>query len=134
MRFSLLALVVPLATARITTEAEHRCLALNNVCIEPGACITEAAHHAYRNNVEIWDVDRNITRLPPACELWIDIVTNNATGKRVQAVVWMPEDWNGRLLAFGQGGIGLVGEDPRAQFVLVRSRTATLISRQSKLP
>lgn len=121
IRLSLLALALPLVTARVLPEVEKRCLSLNEVCIEPGASIVSASYNAYRNNVDIWDIDLNITRLPPSCQLQVDIVTNENTGKRVCARVWLPEDWNRRLLAFGQGGIGLVGHESSESFVLFGS-------------
>jgi feruloyl esterase len=34
------------------------------------------------------------------------IVTNPSTGKTANAEVWLPEDWNGRFLAVGNGGFG----------------------------
>jgi hypothetical protein len=87
----LLCFTVWLAAARIITATKERCLALEDTCIEPGAYITRAVHRAYYNDSDIWnnDVDRNIniTLLPPACELWINIVTNDATGKEVRVVV-----------------------------------------------
>ncbi|KAJ9117539.1 hypothetical protein QFC22_004389 [Naganishia vaughanmartiniae] len=44
------------------------------------------------------------TGLPAFCRLKFDVLTNPATGKTAGAELWLPDDWNSRMLAFGGGG------------------------------
>lgn len=44
------------------------------------------------------------TELPAFCRLKLNVLTNPATGKTASSELWLPDDWNTRMLAFGGGG------------------------------
>ena len=44
------------------------------------------------------------TDLPAFCRLTFNVLTNPVTGKTAGAELWLPDDWNTRMLAFGGGG------------------------------
>ncbi|KAJ9118883.1 hypothetical protein QFC24_006082 [Naganishia onofrii] len=48
----------------------------------------------------------NTTALPAFCRLVLRIVTNPGNGKDAGAELWLPDEWNERLLGFGNGGWG----------------------------
>ncbi|GHJ85204.1 hypothetical protein NliqN6_1606 [Naganishia liquefaciens] len=45
------------------------------------------------------------TKLPAFCRLALTITTNTTSGNQALTEVWMPDDWNARLLGFGNGGL-----------------------------
>lgn len=55
----------------------------------------------------------NTTALPAFCRLVLSIITNPVTGKSAGAELWLPDQWNERLLGFGNGGWGGGGESER---------------------
>ncbi|KAJ9098119.1 hypothetical protein QFC21_004448 [Naganishia friedmannii] len=61
------------------------------------------------------------TDLPAFCRLKFDVLTNPMTGKTAGVELWLPDDWNTRMLAFGGGGwsggvpFGPMGVDGVAQ-------------------
>lgn len=42
--------------------------------------------------------------LPSFCRIELKITTNTTANSTALAEVWLPEDWNGRFLAIGNGG------------------------------
>jgi hypothetical protein len=64
----------------------------------------------------------NTTALPGFCRLVLRIVTNPGKGKDAGAELWLPDEWNERLLGFGNGGWGGGGEYEWA-FILAFSKT-----------
>jgi hypothetical protein len=44
------------------------------------------------------------TNLPAFCRLIFNVLTNPVTGKTAGAELWLPDDWNTRMLAFEGGG------------------------------
>ncbi|EIN04104.1 tannase and feruloyl esterase [Punctularia strigosozonata HHB-11173 SS5] len=76
--------------------------------IDPGVAETTADNEFYeaggRVHIENPSSSINSTHLPAFCRVQIKVVTNPATNKTANAEVWLPEDWNGRFLAVGNGG------------------------------
>jgi feruloyl esterase len=44
------------------------------------------------------------TELPAFCRFKFNVVTNPTTGKTAGSELWLPDDWNSRMLGFGGGG------------------------------
>lgn len=50
------------------------------------------------------------TELPAFCRLKFNVLTNPETGKTAGSELWLRDDWNTRMLAFGGGGWSGGGE------------------------
>ncbi|KAI0819411.1 feruloyl esterase-like protein [Trametes gibbosa] len=48
----------------------------------------------------------NTTDLPAFCRVELKITTNATAGSFANTEVWLPDDWNGRTLTIGNGGLG----------------------------
>ncbi|KAH9948591.1 hypothetical protein B0H21DRAFT_733182 [Amylocystis lapponica] len=46
----------------------------------------------------------NADHLPAFCRVQLMIVTNTTAKSYCNTEVWLPDDWNGRFLTFGNGG------------------------------
>ncbi|KAI0349703.1 feruloyl esterase-like protein [Trametes cingulata] len=48
----------------------------------------------------------NVTDLPAFCRVELRVTTNATAGSFAITEVWLPDDWNGRMLTIGNGGFG----------------------------
>ena len=47
----------------------------------------------------------NATNLPAFCRVQLVLTTNMTAGSTALTELWLPDDWNGRLLTVGNGGM-----------------------------
>ena len=45
------------------------------------------------------------TDLPAFCRVVLTVTTNVTAGSTAQTEVWLPDNWNGRFLGLGNGGV-----------------------------
>ena len=50
------------------------------------------------------------TDLPAFCRIQLVVTTNSTANSSAQAEVWLPQQWNDRLLMVGNGGFGGGGQ------------------------
>jgi feruloyl esterase len=55
------------------------------------------------NTTSFWS-PLSTSDLPAFCIFKFNVLTNPATGKTAGSELWLPDDWNSRMLAFGGGG------------------------------
>lgn len=55
------------------------------------------------NTTSFWS-PLTTSELPAFCRFRFEVLTNPATGKTAGSELWLPDDWNSRMLAFGGGG------------------------------
>lgn len=55
------------------------------------------------NTTSFWS-PLTTSNLPAFCRFKFNVLTNPATGKTAGSELWLPDDWNTRMLAFGGGG------------------------------
>ena len=63
----------------------------------------------------------NESTLPAFCRVQLTITTNVTAKSTALAEVWLPDDWNGRMLTIGNGGISGGGEWSFALLVVMAS-------------
>ena len=67
----------------------------------------EAGEHVNISNL-FQAIDTDI--LPELCRIQVNITTNATADSIAAAEVWLPSDWNGRILAIGNGALAGGGE------------------------
>lgn len=79
-----------------------------------GVAFSVATHFAANTRVNISNVYSSIdeTNLPAFCRVELVITTNATAGTTALAEVWLPDDWNGRVLTVGNGGLAGGGTPP----------------------
>jgi feruloyl esterase len=77
----------------------------------PGVTINLVEHHKEGTIITLPDVvpscrgpNLNVTITNDLCRVVMEVSTSNSSSIRVEA--WLPDDWNERFLATGNGGIG----------------------------
>ncbi|KAI0649165.1 feruloyl esterase-like protein [Trametes meyenii] len=72
-----------------------------------GAALTGVTHYAAQSPVNISNVYSSIdvSNLPAFCRVELVITTNATAGSTALTEVWLPDDWNGRVLTVGNGGL-----------------------------
>lgn len=102
---------LPACTAlSIDIRHQERCQSMNQVCIDNETSVLNATHHGPNAYIDVsLRYYSNITGLHAFCRLRLETTTDNVTGKRAQAGLWLSDRWNGRLLALGQDEFGPLG-------------------------
>ncbi|KAI0631071.1 tannase and feruloyl esterase-domain-containing protein [Trametes polyzona] len=74
----------------------------------PDVSVTAATYFPAHARVDITNVfsSINTTDLPAFCRVELRITTNATAGSFAITEVWLPDDWNGRVLTIGNGGLG----------------------------
>ncbi len=74
----------------------------------PNVALTAATYFPAHARVDITNVfsSINTTDLPAFCRVELKITTNATAGSFANTEVWLPDDWNGRSLTVGNGGLG----------------------------
>ncbi|KAI0635862.1 feruloyl esterase-like protein [Trametes polyzona] len=89
-----------------TTDLRSACLSFSP---RPHADIsfTAATHYAANTHVNVSNVYSSIdvSNLPSFCRVELVVTTNATAGSTALAEVWLPDDWNGRVLTVGNGGL-----------------------------
>lgn len=87
--------------------------AANTFAFDPrivNAVVTNAIFHEANTTVQITNLfsSINVDDLPAFCQVQVLITTNATAKSTAHTEVWLPisEDWNGRYVAFGNGGFG----------------------------
>ncbi|CDO74946.1 hypothetical protein BN946_scf184945.g18 [Trametes cinnabarina] len=71
------------------------------------ASFSNATHYATNTRVNISNAYSSIdvSHLPAFCRVELVITTNATAGSTALTEVWLPDDWNGRVLTVGNGGL-----------------------------
>ncbi|KAI9063782.1 feruloyl esterase-like protein [Trametes sanguinea] len=74
----------------------------------PGVSLTAATYFPANARVDISNVfsSINASDLPAFCRVELVVVTNATAGSFANTEVWLPDDWNGRIVTIGNGGFG----------------------------
>ncbi|KAI0642639.1 feruloyl esterase-like protein [Trametes meyenii] len=74
----------------------------------PGVAVVATTHFAAHARVDISNIfsSINATDLPAFCRVELVVTTNATGGSFANTEVWLPDDWNGRVLTIGNGGFG----------------------------
>ncbi|OJT07481.1 Feruloyl esterase C [Trametes pubescens] len=74
----------------------------------PDVTLTAATYFPANARVDITNLYSfiNTTGLPAFCRVELKITTNATAGSFANTEVWLPDDWNGRTLTIGNGGVG----------------------------
>ena len=56
----------------------------------------------------------DVSNLPAFCRVELTITTNTTAGSFALTEVWLPDDWNGRVLTVGNGGLAGGGTSHRS--------------------
>ncbi|KAI0631073.1 feruloyl esterase-like protein [Trametes polyzona] len=74
----------------------------------PDVFLTAATYFPAHARVDITNLfsSINTTDLPAFCRVELKITTNATAGSFAITEVWLPDDWNGRVLTIGNGGFG----------------------------
>ena len=69
--------------------------------------LTGTTHYAANTLVNISNAysSINVDNLPAFCRVELTITTNVTAGSFALTEVWLPDDWNGRVLTVGNGGL-----------------------------
>ncbi|KIP02131.1 hypothetical protein PHLGIDRAFT_309422 [Phlebiopsis gigantea 11061_1 CR5-6] len=72
-----------------------------------GVLLNGTTHYPANTTVAITTPQSSInaTDLPAFCRLELVVTTNATAGSTALTEVWLPDDWNGRLLTVGNGGL-----------------------------
>ena len=81
----------------------------------PDVDLTKATYHHAGALVNITTPYSTITTtdLPAFCRAELVITTNSTGGSFALTEVWLPDDWNGRIVTFGNGGMSGGGTHER---------------------
>ena len=101
-----------LALAGVTLASIGQCSNCKVASLSiPGVTIDLVEHHEQGTTVTLPDVvqscggpDLNVTITNNLCRVVMQVPTSNSSSIRVEA--WLPDHWNERFLATGNGGIG----------------------------
>ncbi len=101
--FVLLGLILGVAAAG---GSESTCSNFTLVDI-PNVDLTAATYFAANALVNISNAYSSIdeSNLPAFCRVELVITTNATAGSSALTEVWLPDDWNGRVLTVGNGGM-----------------------------
>ncbi|KAI0764610.1 feruloyl esterase-like protein [Trametes elegans] len=74
----------------------------------PGVSVAATTHFPAHARVDISNLfsSVNTTDLPAFCRVELVITTNATAGSFANTEVWLPDDWNSRILTIGNGGFG----------------------------
>ncbi|OSD01459.1 feruloyl esterase-like protein [Trametes coccinea BRFM310] len=74
----------------------------------PGVSLTAATYFPANARVDITNIfsSINASDLPAFCRVELVVVTNATAGSFANTEVWLPDDWNGRIVTIGNGGFG----------------------------
>ncbi|KAJ3008471.1 hypothetical protein NUW54_g3142 [Trametes sanguinea] len=89
------------------------------------ASFSNATHYATNTRVNISNAYSSIdvSNLPGFCRVELVITTDATAGSTALTEVWLPDDWNGRVLTVGNGGLAGGGGSP----IVHRSNTLDLL-------
>ncbi|KAI5451864.1 hypothetical protein NCC49_001166 [Naganishia albida] len=97
---ALLALLSALGAAAWKDQCESFTASIPNVVIKPTYYPAGALVNLTSPSSSV-----TTTKMPAFCRLALTITTNATSGNQALTEVWMPDDWNNRLLGFGNGGL-----------------------------
>ncbi|OJT03360.1 hypothetical protein TRAPUB_6029 [Trametes pubescens] len=94
------------ATSGPTAGSQKSCSSFGPTPLA-GVAFASSTHFAANTHVNISNVYSSIdeTNLPAFCRVELVITTNATAGTTALAEVWLPDDWNGRVLTVGNGGL-----------------------------
>lgn len=104
--------LVALASAHLASASNIKCSKCIGASLSiPGASIDLVEHHEQGDIITLPDVvpscrgpNLNVTITSDLCRIVMTVPSSNSSSMRVEA--WLPDDWNERFLATGNGGIG----------------------------
>ena len=102
----LLGLALGAAAAASGSQSACRDFALSDVA-DVDLTLTRTTHFAANALVNISNAYSSIneSNLPAFCRVELVITTNATAGSFARTEVWLPDEWNGRVLTVGNGGL-----------------------------
>ncbi|TBU33530.1 feruloyl esterase-like protein [Dichomitus squalens] len=105
-----LSLLAPLGFAAAVVTVRHSrsaCSAFEPTNITNVALTNPPTHFPANASVNISNEYSSIhvSNLPAFCRVELTITTNTTAGSFALTEVWLPDDWNGRVLTLGNGGL-----------------------------
>lgn len=91
----------------VTAASDPQTACENFTLSIPNVQLSRTTHYSLDSLVNVSNAYSSIvaSNLPPFCRVELVITTNPAANTSALTEVWLPDDWNGRVLTVGNGGI-----------------------------